>query len=83
MPSQITRQRHWIGRLGFVAVIAVVLGSCAWVFDWFTAPPDDQVDAEAHLDRPLLAYELWGDTPSSCGRFRRRTWSTSISCDWT
>jgi hypothetical protein len=49
--------------LGIVAPIVLVLGSCAWVVAWLTAPPEDRAEVEAHLDRAVLAYDRWGDTP--------------------
>ncbi len=59
------RRRAWKRILDFVAVGLVVtlpIIALVLVVDWLGRPPQTQAAAEAHLDRPVLDYQLWDNT---------------------
>jgi hypothetical protein len=52
-----------IARAIVIALIVSFIGGCAWGVDRLTSPPANQAEAESHLDRDIIAYDVWGDTP--------------------
>ena len=50
------------GTTAIIVLIAVTLSS-VWLFRALFGVPDSKSDAEWHLERPLLAYDVWDGTP--------------------
>ena len=56
-------RRIWRGRIVTLALVIAVVYLLMQLGEWLTAPPRTQAEAEAHLDRSIIAYALWDDTP--------------------
>lgn len=46
-----------------VVVVALFLVGLVLLIDWLGRPPQFQAAAEAQLDRPVMAFALWDNTP--------------------
>lgn len=51
--------RHVHGVVVFVAII----GALILLIGWLGRPPQTQAAAEDHLERPVMAFQLWDGTP--------------------
>lgn len=56
-------RRTWLQRALSIALAMAVVVALAHVGERLTTPPRTQTEAEAHLERSIIAYALWDDVP--------------------
>lgn len=66
--GQIDWRRTWRHVQGVVVFLLIIAG-LVMLIGWLGRPPQTQAAAEAQLERPVMAFALWDDTPYAVFEF--------------
>lgn len=66
----------------WVLILALVLVGFFWLVNRLGAVPQTQEEAEAHLDRQILAYAVWEETPYVVFEYGGTVHFDRLMLDW-
>jgi len=74
-------RRTWQRAQGVVAFIAII-AALVFLIGWLGRPPQTQAAAEDHLERPVMAFQLWDGTPYVVFRLDDHVYFDRLRVDW-
>lgn len=74
-------RRTWRHVQGVVIFIAII-GALVLLIGWLGRPPQTQAVAEDHLERPVMAFQLWDGTPYVVFQLDDHVYFDRLRIDW-